>query len=252
MISELILGYFSREIEQAATGRPEHSLALLQQEYPDLRQLVAGKNVLDFGCGHGEQAALLAAQYDCRVVGLDTNLATIARAKKRHGDVVRFISQVDFPDGGRTERYDVVISQNAMEHFPAPDLVLRQMADLVTDGGKILITFGPPWLSPYGSHMHFFCRIPWLNVIFPEKAVMAVRSRYRKDGARRYEEVESGLNRMTLRKFETLVKMSGLSIERRRYVGVKGMHFLTRLPLLREFFTVHVTVALSRRTAHQA
>ena len=54
-------------------------------------------------------------------------------------------------------------------------------------------------------------------------------ARYRKDGAKRYEKVESGLNRMSLRKFERLIGASGLKAARIDYVGVKKMHILTRI-----------------------
>lgn len=94
--------------------------------------------------------------------------------------------------------------------------------------------------------MNFFCPIPWLQLLFPEKTVMAVRARYRKDGARRYEEVESGLNRMSLRKFERLVGASGLKAERIDYVGVKQMHVLTRIPIVRELSTVVVTAMFTK------
>lgn len=47
---------------------------------------------------------------------------------------------------------------------------------------------------------------------------MAVWSRSRSDGAERYEDVESGLNRMSLRKFDRLLKSSGLSVVRRTVV----------------------------------
>jgi len=100
---------------------------------------------------------------------------------------------------------------------------------------------------PYGSHMHFFCKIPWLNLLFPEAAVMSVRSRYKHDGAHHYEEVESGLNKMSLAKFERLVRTSGLKIVRRHYTAAKRLNFLTRLPMVRELLTVHVTVILAKQ-----
>jgi len=243
MFAEWLISCFSREIAQDGSDRPEYSLALLEREYPDFAQLVTGKTVLDFGCGLGIQSSLLATQYRCNVTGFDTNQKTIESAREQHGKFARFVTILpDVDDDPR--RFSIIISQNAMEHYGDPALALAQMAAHVAEDGRVLITFGPPWHSPYGSHMHFFCRIPWLNVLFPERAVMAVRSRYKHDGARHYEDVESGLNRMTLRKFETLIKASGLRIERKYYSGVKRCHFLTKLPYLREFCTVHVTVIL--------
>lgn len=107
-----------------------------------------------------------------------------------------------------------------------------------------MITFGCPWFSPYGSHMHFFCKLPWVNLIFPERTVMRVRSLYRNDGAMRYEDVESGLNKMSVAKFERIIANAGMRVLFRRYTGVKGYDFLTRLPVLRELFVNRIDCAL--------
>jgi SAM-dependent methyltransferase len=241
MISESLLSFFSHENNQPAgvpTGKDP--LCVLRAAYPDLNSLIRGKSVLDFGCGHGDQAAAL-AKY-ARVTGLDTNLAALARARANHAGVP-FVSSLDAEDG-----FDVVISQNAMEHFPDPGSVLESMRDALVPNGLALITFGPPWYAPYGSHMHFFCRIPWLNLLFPEKTVMAVRAKFRHDGAQRYTEVESGLNKMSLAKFERLICESGFEMMWRKYTGIRGMAWLTRIPVIRELCTVHVTVILKKST----
>ncbi len=52
--------------------------------------------------------------------------------------------------------FDVVISQNSMEHFGNPEDIIEKMFSLTRPNGRTLITFGPPWFAPYGSHMHFF------------------------------------------------------------------------------------------------
>jgi len=241
-IAERILIRFSHYVDLPFGGVSEYEpLKVLSREYPDLEAQVSGKRVLDFGCGHGNQARELAVRYHARVTGLDTNPHTLQVAQERNGQWVKFVGDLSL-----CERYDVVISQNAMEHYPDPAAILADMARLTAKNGVILITFGPPWYAPYGSHMHFFCRIPWLNILFPERAVMSVRARYKHDGAKRYTECESGLNMMSLAKFERLVKASGLRIVRRHYTGVKGLNVLTRIPLLRELVTVHATVMLQK------
>lgn len=225
----------------------DNALEPLRRELPDLRALVAGRRVLDFGCGAGWQAAALAREGAALVVGVDSNEATLRSARAlavRAGlgtDRLRFAPRVP-PElrGG----FDVVISQNAMEHFDDPAAILGEMRAALRPGGCIVVTFGPPWLAPSGSHMHFFTRVPWVNLLFSERTVMAVRARYRRDGARRYEEVESGLNRMTVGRFEALVRRCGLRMQRRRYRCVKGIDALQHLPGLRELFINQVTCLL--------
>lgn len=240
-IAAAILALFSRAPTGSShTPAPADPLALLRAEYPNLAELVTAKSLLDFGCGHGDQAVALATAYGCRVTGLDTNLQALSAARDRYGSLARFADRLD------GEQFDVVASQDAMEHFPDPKEALEAMLAAVRPGGVVLITFGPPWWSPWGSHMHFFCRLPWVNVLFPERAVMAVRARYRSDGARRYEEVESGLNKMSLEKFERLTDRPDMQIESRRYTAVKGLNVLTSLPVLRELMTNRVSVVIRK------
>ena len=75
---------------------------------------------------------------------------------------------------------------------------------------------------------------------------MAVRSRYRDDGATRYEDVESGLNRMTVARFERTVAASGLTVHLRRCECVKRLDALSRLPLIRELFVNRISCVLSK------
>ena len=241
----------------AAAREPtvDDALDNLRRRFPDLAELVRGKRVLDFGCGAGWQAAALAREGAARVVGVDSNPRTLARARALAarlgigGDRLGFAETIA-PD--MRGAFDVVVSQDAMEHFGDPEGALRQMASALAPGGRLLVTFGPPWYAPSGSHMHFFTRVPWVNLLFPERTVMAVRARFRADGARRYEEVESGLNRMSLARFERVVARSGLRVERRRYACVRGLDPLGRVPLLRELFVNNVSCVLLLETAAPA
>lgn len=235
MLGRTVLSWLCHEELGQERGEKPDPLFMLRREFPDLLEFLRDKTVLDFGCGHGDQAGALAA-LGINIVGLDTNVSTIERAKVRHPGVEFLTSLGD-------RKFDVIISQDAMEHFPDPAGALEAMKRALNPGGRILMTFGPLWFSPYGAHMHFFCPVPWLHLIFRESTVMAVRAKYRSDGARRYEEVESGLNKMSLAKFERLIARAGLTMERRRYHGIKGLP-LDRIPIVRELGTNLVSVIL--------
>jgi len=255
MISEKIIEAFSlppervgKEIQsdtqKELTGK---ELNLLRSEFPDFGNWIKGKTVVDFGCGLGFQTAALANAGAEMVLGLDVNEQYIDYANRytrecaENKDKVLFT--VDYK--GQERKYDAVISQNAMEHYTKPDEVLESMKNLIHEKGSLMITFGPPWYAPYGSHMHFFCKLPWLNVLFPEEAVMRVRNNYRNDGAKRYEEVESGLNKMSLSRFENLCRSHKLCVVYKKYSCIKGLNFLATIPFLREFFVNRVTVVLN-------
>ncbi len=233
----------------AAHGdEPEDHLAMLRDKYPDFHHLVWRKRVVDFGCGTGRQSVALVRAEECEVCGLDTNRKTLDKAVQHAESQSLPKERLTFreriaPDMRGT--FDVVISKDAMEHYPEPAATLEEMKLLLKPGGKLLITFGPPWFAPYGSHMHFFCRVPWLNLLFTERTVMAVRARFRSDGAMRYEDCESGLNKMSVAKFERIIAASGLKVENYRHDCIKGLDFLAKLPILRELFINHVTATLS-------
>ncbi len=227
----------------------DNALNLLHRVYPNLRDLVSGKRIADLGCGLGNQSIALVREFDCSVVGIDTNQATLEKAinnAKNHNISSEHLSFVECISPDMLKSFDVVISQNSFEHFGNPEKVLNEMDSLLKHSGIVLLTFGPPWFAPYGSHMHFFCKVPWINIFFSEKTVMRVRSNFRNDGAVRYEEVESGLNKMTVGQFEDIVFSANLKLKTKNYECIKGMNWLSRLPLLRELFINHVTAVLCK------
>jgi SAM-dependent methyltransferase len=227
----------------------ENPLALLSRVFPGFLSEIRGKDIVDFGSGKGYQSAALAESGARCVLGVEINPKRLAEARA-HVDRLGLVQQVSFVeklDDRVKRRFDLAISQNAMEHYGNPAGILREMASALKANGKILVTFGPPWFAPHGSHMAYFARVPWVNLLFDERTVMRVRARFRNDGATRYEEVESGLNKMTIGKFMRIVAESGLQVEFLKFDCVKGLDWLGRIPLVKELFINHVSCALSKR-----
>ena len=255
MIGEAILRALSKRPGTGDYGPGDEDdmagreLALLRGAFPHFSDLVHGKRVVDFGCGFGKQSLALAREEGCQVLGIDANPTRVQKCRRLAADKGFDDGRIEFVERPSPEMlgtYDIVISQNAMEHFDDPLAVLDQMKSLIRPDGRILIAFGPPWLSPRGSHMHFFCKVPWLNILFSERTVMNVRSLYRSDGARRYEEVESGLNRLTLRRFERIVRQSGLRIQYKKYRCIARQHWMATIPGLRELVVNFVSCVLTK------
>ena len=241
-LETLLLGAVSSErlMDDGSMTPTREPLKVLEWSYPNLREVISSNAVLDFGCGFGDQVAAMNEKYGALVTGVDTDLSYIEAARKRYPSL-EFVTEVPV---GRT--WDVVVSINAMEHYTDPDAALQAMLRLTRRGGRVLITFGPPWWAPYGSHMDLFCRLPWAQLWFSEAAIMSVRSRYRSDGAKRFEDIQGGLNRMSLGKFERILSRhcSQKSVTV-RYVGVKKIQAPTRIPVVRELCTNHVIAEIS-------
>jgi SAM-dependent methyltransferase len=208
--------------------------------FPDFESAIRGADVLDFGCGLGHQTIAIARLGANTTTGvdLDEGLLSSAAAMAANTNLkVRFSSKID-------GSFDLIYSQNSFEHFLDPDQVCSDLVAHLRPGGRIYITFAPPWFAPYGAHMRFFTRLPWVNLLFPERVVMAVRARFRQDHAKTYS--QCGLGKMTIKRFESTIKRTGLRIEFRRYYCVRGMDFLAGLPILRELFINRVACVLLR------
>jgi len=251
-VTEKFLLSLSREYVQPSSAieefKPEVSLRLLLRVYPDFISMIAQKTVLDFGCGTGRQSVACRMNGARYVVGLDTNERHLHKARelaKRYcpDNGVEFVNSIE---DRFLRKFDIVISQNSMEHFDDPTARVKDMKSLLNKDGVILITFADPWFSPYGSHMQFFTKIPWVNILFAEKTVMNVRAHFRSDGAKRYEEVESGLNRMSVAKFERIIADCGMRIRFKRYECVKGINSLATIPVVREFFINRISCILGQ------
>lgn len=254
-ISERLLLALSRspdapdyDTKPAGPWVPDDSLRLLQRVYPGFDGLVRDRTILDFGCGDGEQVVALALRGARRVVGVDTNPRVLVNARKlasEHGvtDRVEFMEVLP---AERQGTFDLVVSQNSMEHIPEPERLFTLMQDALAPGGALLVTFGPPWYAPYGSHAQYFTKVPWVNLLFSERTVLAVRSRFRSDGATRYEDIEGGLNRMSVARFERIVARSGMHVRYRHHDYSKGLDFVRVIPGVRELFTSHVSYILEK------
>jgi SAM-dependent methyltransferase len=238
----------ARATPRQAPPRIDVALQELQDWVPSLSSELAGRRVLDFGSGLGLQSVAMACRGAVEVVGVEIverGRAAGAALAAQHGvaDRVRFVPSIGAHE---RDRFDLCISLNSMEHFTDPLRVLQEIRGALRPGGRLLLTFSPPWFAPYGAHMAYFTPLPWVHLLFPERVVMAVRSRYRDDGAQRYEEVEGGLNRMSLARFERLVQAAGFEPVELRYSAVRGLPGVTRIPLLRELLTNRVTAVLQR------
>ena len=73
-------------------------------------------------------------------------------AKRAGVDGVTFSKTLD------REKYDIVISLSAMEHFRDPGKELARMCSLT--GEELLISWAEPWYSPYGTHLNGTTRLP--------------------------------------------------------------------------------------------
>lgn len=207
---------------------------------PTFLQEVAGRDVIDFGCGDGAESVEV-AKHGARVFGLDIRPSALETARQLAlsagvADRCAFGTVAESPA-------DIVMSIDAFEHFSDPAAILAAMHELVRPGGFVAISFGPTWYHPYGGHL--FSVFPWAHLLFSEAALLRWRSHIRQDGARFFGEVEGGLNQMTIDRFERLVAASPFIVESFELVPIRQLRRL-HSTLTREFTTALVRARLRR------
>jgi 2-polyprenyl-3-methyl-5-hydroxy-6-metoxy-1,4-benzoquinol methylase len=225
----------------------DNALNFARKTVPELESLIRGKSVLDYGCGPGFQAVAMARAGASHVYGLDINQDWLNAGRSLAE--TNGVRNIEFGTAPVSGGYDVVVSLNAMEHYTDPAAELTRMLSLTRS--HVIVSFCELWYSPYGTHLNGTTRLPWLNLLFSDKTIINVRNLYPdgSDGATRFEEVRGGLNRMTLRRFESMIAgLPEVEVEQFRLRGVKNFNLATKLPLLRELFISSVTCIL-RHTA---
>jgi SAM-dependent methyltransferase len=208
---------------------------------PGIWRELEGKVVLDFGCGTGADAIEVASRGAKKVIGLDIRERALQIARRSAADAGladRCVFVTETLEGA-----DAVISLDGFEHYADPRGALSTMKGLLRPGGRIFIAFGPPWFHPLGGHL--FSVFPWAHLIFTEKALIRWRSDFKTDGATRFGEVEGGLNRMTVRRFRSLVDECGCAVEEFVATPIRRLAFLSS-GLTREFVTSIVRCRLAR------
>jgi 2-polyprenyl-3-methyl-5-hydroxy-6-metoxy-1,4-benzoquinol methylase len=119
---------------------------------------IADKIILDYGCGYGLEAIELARHGAKYVIGLDIQEKNLAVARARQAAAglsnCTFVQKFD-------SKADLILSLDSFEHFGHPDEVLKEMSRLLKPGGKVIVSFGPPWRHPKGGHFPLLCGRTW-------------------------------------------------------------------------------------------
>lgn len=204
---------------------------------------IAGRVVIDFGCGEGTDAVEMAEKGAARVIGIDIREDVLRTARQKAvaagvQDGCQFVSSAE-------ELADVIVSVDAFEHFADPAGILRRMDTLLKPEGEVLVSFGPTWYHPLGGHL--FSVFPWAHLLFSENALLRWRSTFKTDGATRFGEVAGGLNQMTIAKFTRRIADSPFKFASLELVPIRPLRrFHNRLT--REFTTATVRCRLVKRT----
>jgi SAM-dependent methyltransferase len=132
-------------------GRPEPRWGMWQLPESELRILgdVAGRDVLELGCGAAQWSILL-ARAGARAVGLDASARQLEHARaavEAAGVDVELVhgsaDALPFPAGG----FDVVFADHGANRFVDPFAWMPEAARVLRRGGQLAFSGSTPWES---------------------------------------------------------------------------------------------------------
>jgi SAM-dependent methyltransferase len=144
---------FGRQWNRYDVARAEEDEATFQVKTGVAPADLAGKLVLDAGCGGGRYSRLLGS-HGAKVIGVDLS-AAVEKAHSLCADLPDVqIIQADLLDLPLADAaFDMVYSIGVLHHTPSPRLAFRQIASKVKPGGRLAV-----WLYRKNTPLQ-----EWLN-----------------------------------------------------------------------------------------
>jgi len=108
--------------------------------YEYAQKFAQDKIILDFGCGEGYGAALLAKSAE-KIVGLDYSTAAIKKAKQKYVlHNIEFICSDLRKINFENESFDMIIAFQLIEHLAHPEVFIAKAKAWLKKGGIFLLT----------------------------------------------------------------------------------------------------------------
>jgi ubiquinone/menaquinone biosynthesis C-methylase UbiE len=224
-----------------------------------------GKKIVDLACGAGDLAIYLAMKGADEAWGVDIQDQHIKLANSAADRLgvsnVKFIRE-DFHQWETDEKFDYVLTYEALDHIPNVGATMKKMASLLAPNGRIINFAAGFWKGPIGAdHCDDFMKVhpPWTQLLFTDDARLAVRrEKFRpNDPATSWRDIRGGLSMYTYSEYKQAIRDAGLRVVawdinyQLKYIK-RGWLFrpfsaiLTRIPWLGEYFTFSVMSVLSK------
>jgi 2-polyprenyl-3-methyl-5-hydroxy-6-metoxy-1,4-benzoquinol methylase len=124
-----------------------------QARYRFALEHVAGKRVLDAGCGVGWGSKLILEAGAASVVGVDISEEALADCRQRAPEVDFVqgdLQELSFGDG----EFDIVVCFEALEHVEDTSSALDELTRVLSEDGILFVSSPNPAVYPEGNHFH--------------------------------------------------------------------------------------------------
>ena len=224
------------------------------------------KKILDIGCGAGGKWVYIAEKYGSHVTGIDVSENFLQQAEnfaieKEVSDITNFFyrSALDtlFPDNS----FDIIIMSDVLEHIPDTENLLVEALRVLKPGWRILFDFAP-YYHYFWHHLWDTLPIPWLHLYTSEsfrialykRSLIGLADKDKRIALRIWKigntEKISYLNKITIKKFNSIILKLDKNRDYRslqiKYFMLKNMHFLYKIPLIREIAIRHIVGSIKK------
>jgi ubiquinone/menaquinone biosynthesis C-methylase UbiE len=184
------------------------------------RETLRGKRLLDVGGARGEFCSVFNKLRGCDAVNLDIDI----KDPVWHNNINAPADNMPFSDEG----FDCVICRGVLEHIETErqQKVVDEIYRVTKKGGVCYIMI-PPWFNPHAGHAFR----PFHVFGFKVAKHLAQKLYGKKIEATSF--AEKHLYGITFTRMLKMVKRSGFKVSSVKDVHFR-MHFLTKIPLLRE------------------
>jgi 2-polyprenyl-3-methyl-5-hydroxy-6-metoxy-1,4-benzoquinol methylase len=147
----------------------QNLLSLLHKKKFDF----SNKKIIDVGCGTGHCLKRLKSLYaNSSLTGIEISHEAIKIAQNILIDIP--ILKADILNLPITEKYDLVLCQQVLEHIPDAETAVLKLWELVAESGYLIITIPDGRLDSFAGHIHFWSKesfILLLRKLLPSQSI---------------------------------------------------------------------------------